>query len=436
MIDINFLKKNPDAVKENIRKKFQDHKLPLVDEVIELDVKRREYIQETESLKSQRNKISKENGMLFGRMKKSSDEAEKAEIQKQIDENTATVTSFADKMAALDADLAKVDARIREIMLTIPNIIDPEVPLGPDDSHNVEVQRYGEPVVPEFEVPYHTDIMAKFSGIDLDSARRVAGNGFYYLMGDIARLHSAIISYARDFMIDRGFTYCVPPFMIRSSIVDGVMSFAEMDAMMYKIEGEDLYLIGTSEHSMIGKFVDQIIPEATLPQTLTSYSPCFRKEKGAHGIEERGVYRIHQFEKQEMIVICKPEDSNYWYDQLWQNTVDFFRTLDIPVRTLACCSGDLADLKVKSLDVEAWSPRQQKYFEVGSCSNLGDAQARRLKIRVDGKDGKYFAHTLNNTVVAPPRMLIAFLENNLQADGSVRIPEALRMYMGGKTELR
>ena len=436
MIDINFLKKNPDAVKENIRKKFQDHKLPLVDEVIELDVKRREYIQETESLKSQRNKISKENGMLFGRMKKSSDEAEKAEIQKQIDENTATVTSFADKMAALDADLAKVDARIREIMLTIPNIIDPEVPLGPDDSHNVEVQRYGEPVVPEFEVPYHTDIMAKFNGIDLDSARRVAGNGFYYLMGDIARLHSAIISYARDFMIDRGFTYCVPPFMIRSSIVDGVMSFAEMDAMMYKIEGEDLYLIGTSEHSMIGKFVDQIIPEATLPQTLTSYSPCFRKEKGAHGIEERGVYRIHQFEKQEMIVICKPEDSNYWYDQLWQNTVDFFRTLDIPVRTLACCSGDLADLKVKSLDVEAWSPRQQKYFEVGSCSNLGDAQARRLKIRVDGKDGKYFAHTLNNTVVAPPRMLIAFLENNLQADGSVRIPEALRMYMGGKTELR
>ncbi len=436
MIDINFLKKNPDAVKENIRKKFQDHKLPLVDEVIELDVKRREYIQETESLKSQRNKISKENGMLFGRMKKSSDEAEKAEIQKQIDENTATVTSFADKMAALDADLAKVDARIREIMLTIPNIIDPEVPLGPDDSHNVEVQRYGEPVVPDFEVPYHTDIMAKFSGIDLDSARRVAGNGFYYLMGDIARLHSAIISYARDFMIDRGFTYCVPPFMIRSSIVDGVMSFAEMDAMMYKIEGEDLYLIGTSEHSMIGKFVDQIIPEATLPQTLTSYSPFFRKEKGAHGIEERGVYRIHQFEKQEMIVICKPEDSNYWYDQLWQNTVDFFRTLDIPVRTLACCSGDLADLKVKSLDVEAWSPRQQKYFEVGSCSNLGDAQARRLKIRVDGKAGKYFAHTLNNTVVAPPRMLIAFLENNLQADGSVRIPEALRMYMGGKTELR
>ena len=436
MIDINFLKKNPDAVKENIKKKFQDHKLPLVDEVIELDVKRREFIQETESLKSQRNKISKENGMLFGRMKKSSDEAEKAEIQKQIDENNATVTSFADKMAALDAELAKVDARIREIMLTIPNIIDPEVPLGPDDSHNVEVQRYGEPVVPEFEVPYHTEIMAKFNGIDLDSARRVAGNGFYYLMGDIARLHSAIISYARDFMIDRGFTYCVPPFMIRSSIVDGVMSFAEMDAMMYKIEGEDLYLIGTSEHSMIGKFVDQIIPEATLPQTLTSYSPCFRKEKGAHGIEERGVYRIHQFEKQEMIVICKPEDSNYWYDQLWQNTVDFFRTLDIPVRTLACCSGDLADLKVKSLDVEAWSPRQKKYFEVGSCSNLGDAQARRLKIRVDGKDGKYFAHTLNNTVVAPPRMLIAFLENNLQADGSVRIPEALRMYMGGKTELR
>ena len=436
MIDINFLKKNPDAVKENIKKKFQDHKLPLVDEVIELDVKRREFIQETESLKSQRNKISKENGMLFGRMKKSSDEAEKAEIQKQIDENTATVTSFADKMAALDAELAKVDTRIREIMLTIPNIIDPEVPLGPDDSHNVEVQRYGEPVVPEFEVPYHTDIMAKFNGIDLDSARRVAGNGFYYLMGDIARLHSAIISYARDFKIDRGFTYCVPPYMIRSSIVDGVMSFAEMDAMMYKIEGEDLYLIGTSEHSMIGKFVDQIIPEATLPQTLTSYSPCFRKEKGAHGIEERGVYRIHQFEKQEMIVICKPEDSNYWYDQLWQNTVDFFRTLDIPVRTLACCSGDLADLKVKSLDVEAWSPRQQKYFEVGSCSNLGDAQARRLKIRVDGKDGKYFAHTLNNTVVAPPRMLIAFLENNLQADGSVRIPEALRMYMGGKTELR
>ena len=436
MIDINFLKSNPEAVKENIRKKFQERKLPLVDEVIELDKTRRDIIKQVEGLKAEKNKISKANGANFGMLKKATDEAEKAKIQAMIDENNAKVKADADQIVALDAELEKVDAKIREIMLTIPNIIDPDVPIGPDDSCNVEVQKYGEPVVPEFEVPYHTEIMARFNGIDLDAARRVAGNGFYYLQGDIARLHSAILSYARDFMIDRGFTYCIPPYMIRSSIVDGVMSFAEMDAMMYKIEGEDLYLIGTSEHSMIGKFVDQMIDEAQLPQTLTSYSPCFRKEKGAHGIEERGVYRIHQFEKQEMIVICKPEDSNYWYDQLWQNTVDLFRSLDIPVRTLACCSGDLADLKVKSLDVEAWSPRQKKYFEVGSCSNLGDAQARRLRIRVNGAEGKYFAHTLNNTVVAPPRMLIAFLENNMRADGTIAIPEPLRMYMGGKTELK
>ncbi|MBQ7316187.1 MAG: serine--tRNA ligase [Clostridia bacterium] len=437
MLDIKFLKENPELVKENIRKKFQEKKLPLVDEVIELDEQRRKNIQKTDQLKAQRNQLSKANGGLFGRLKKAADDAEKAELQAQIDENNAKVKANADEMAALDADIQKLDARIREIMLTIPNIIDPCVPIGPDDSCNVEREKFGEPVVPDFEIPYHTDIMERLSGLDLDAARRVAGNGFYYLMGNIARLHSAIISYARDFMIGRGFTYCVPPFMIRGGIVDGVMSFAEMDAMMYKIEGEDLYLIGTSEHSMIGKFVDQIVPEKELPYTLTSYSPCFRKEKGAHGIEERGVYRIHQFEKQEMIVICKPEDSNYWYDQMWKNSVDFFRTLDIPVRTLECCSGDLADLKVKSLDVEAWSPRQKKYFEVGSCSNLGDAQARRLKIRIKGEDGKnYFAHTLNNTVVAPPRMLIAFLENNLRADGSVAIPEALRPYMGGMTEIR
>ena len=436
MLDIKFLKENPELVKENIRKKFQEGKLPLVDEVIALDEQRRKNIQKTDQLKAQRNQLSKANGGLFGRLKKSTDEAEKATLQAQIDENNAKVKANADEMAALDTDIQKLDARIREIMLTIPNIIDPSVPIGPDDSCNVEKEKFGEPVVPDFEIPYHTDIMERLSGLDLEAARRVAGNGFYYLMGNIARLHSAIISYARDFMIGRGFTYCVPPFMIRGGIVDGVMSFAEMDAMMYKIEGEDLYLIGTSEHSMIGKFVDQMIDEDQLPQTLTSYSPCFRKEKGAHGIEERGVYRIHQFEKQEMIVICKPEDSDYWYDQLWKNTVDFFRSLDIPVRTLGCCSGDLADLKVKSLDVEAWSPRQKKYFEVGSCSNLGDAQARRLRIRVNGEKGKYFAHTLNNTVVAPPRMLIAFLENNMRADGTVAIPEPLRMYMGGKTELK
>lgn len=437
MIDINFLKNNVDQVKENIRKKFQDHKLMLVDEVVELDNERRQCIKQVEQLKAQRNQISKKNGQLFGKLKKAVDEAEKAQIQAQIDENNAAVKADSGELSTLDEKLAGLGARIREIMLTIPNMIDPDVPIGPDDSHNVELERFGDPVVPDFEIPYHTEIMEKLSGVDLDSARRVAGNGFYYLMGDIARLHSAILSYARDFMIDRGFTYCVPPFMIRGGIVDGVMSFAEMDAMMYKIEGEDLYLIGTSEHSMIGKFVNQIVQEPELPLTLTSYSPCFRKEKGAHGIEERGLYRIHQFEKQEMIVVCKPEDSNYWYDQLWKNTVDFFRTLDVPVRTLQCCSGDLADLKVKSLDVEAWSPRQKKYFEVGSCSNLGDAQARRLKIRVNGADGKkFFAHTLNNTVVAPPRMLIAFLENNLHADGSVAIPKALQPYMGGKTEIR
>ena len=437
MLDINFLRKNPDAVKANIRSKFQDRKLPLVDEVIELDNERRKIISDVEALKAARNRLSKANGPLYGRLKGAKDEAEKAELQAQIEANNQAVKDNADEVERLDAKLAELDGKIREIMLVIPNIIDPSVPIGRDDSENVEVQKYGDPVIPDFEIPYHTDIMARFGGIDLDAARRVAGNGFYYLIGDIARLHSAVLTYARDFMINRGFTYVIPPYMIRSGIVDGVMSFAEMDAMMYKIEGEDLFLIGTSEHSMIGRFVDQIIPEEQLPLTLTSYSPCFRKEKGAHGIEERGVYRIHQFEKQEMIVVCRPEDSNYWYDQLWQNTVDLFRSLDIPVRTLACCSGDLADLKVKSLDVEAWSPRQQKYFEVGSCSNLGDAQARRLKIRVSGEDGrKYLAHTLNNTVVAPPRMLIAFLENNLQADGSVRIPEVLRPYMGGKTELR
>ncbi len=424
MLDLKFVRENPEIVKQNIKNKFQDSKLPLVDEVIELDVKDRALKQEAEAIRADRNKYSKQIGMLMGQGKK--DEAE--EMKKKV-------TESADRMAALEAEEAVVAERIKTIMMTIPNIIDPSVPIGKDDSENVEVQRYGEPVVPDFEIPYHTDIFESFEGIDLDSARKVAGNGFYYLMGDIARLHSAVISYARDFMIGRGFTYCVPPFMIRSEVVTGVMSFAEMDAMMYKIEGEDLYLIGTSEHSMIGKFIDTIIPEEKLPYTLTSYSPCFRKEKGAHGIEERGVYRIHQFEKQEMIVVCKPEESMAWYDKLWQNTVDLFRSLDIPVRTLECCSGDLADLKVKSVDVEAWSPRQQKYFEVGSCSNLGEAQARRLKIRVNGKEGKYFAHTLNNTVVAPPRMLIAFVENNLQADGSVRIPEALRPYMGGMEKI-
>ena len=425
MIDIKFLRENPEVIKENIKKKFQDSKLPLVDEVIELDQQRRAIQQEADALKAEKNVISKQIGALMGQGKK--EEAE--EVKKQVAQN-------AQKLAELDAKQAELEEKVTNIMMIIPNIIDPSVPIGKDDSENVEVQKYGEPVVPDFEIPYHTEIMEKFNGIDLEAARRVAGNGFYYLMGDIARLHSAVISYARDFMINRGFTYCVPPFMIRSNVVTGVMSFAEMDAMMYKIEGEDLYLIGTSEHSMIGKFIDQIVKEEELPYTLTSYSPCFRKEKGAHGLEERGVYRIHQFEKQEMIVVCKPEESPMWFDKLWQNTVDLFRSLDIPVRTLECCSGDLADLKVKSVDVEAWSPRQKKYFEVGSCSNLGDAQARRLKIRVDGENGKYLAHTLNNTVVAPPRMLIAFLENNLQADGSVRIPEALRPYMGGMTEIR
>ena len=422
MIDLKFLRENPEVVKQNIRNKFQDEKLPLVDEVIELDVKRRETQQEADDLRANRKKISKQIGALMAQGKK--EEAE--EVKQQVTRN-------AERLAELEALEAELSEKVTKIMMTIPNIIDPSVPIGKDDSENVEVQKYGEPVVPDFEIPYHTEIMEKLNGIDLESARKVAGNGFYYLMGDIARLHSAVISYARDFMIDRGFTYCVPPFMIRSNVVTGVMSFAEMDAMMYKIEGEDLYLIGTSEHSIIGKFIDTVLQEDTLPRTLTSYSPCFRKEKGAHGIEERGVYRIHQFEKQEMIVVCKPEESPMWFDKLWQNTVDLFRSLDIPVRTLECCSGDLADLKVKSVDVEAWSPRQKKYFEVGSCSNLGDAQARRLKIRVVGEKGKYFAHTLNNTVVAPPRMLIAFLENNLNEDGSVNIPEVLRPYMGGKS---
>lgn len=425
MIDIKFLRENPEIVKENIRKKFQDQKLVLVDEVIELDALSRKTQQEADDLRASRNKISKEIGALMAQGKKEEAESKKAEV-----------AAGAKRLVELEEKEKELEEKVTKIMMTIPNIIDPSVPIGKDDTENVEVKRYGEPVVPNFEVPYHTEIMERLNGIDLDSARKVAGNGFYYLMGDIARLHSAVISYARDFMIDRGFTYCVPPFMIRSNVVTGVMSFAEMDAMMYKIEGEDLYLIGTSEHSMIGKFIDTIIPEEQLPKTLTSYSPCFRKEKGAHGIEERGVYRIHQFEKQEMIVVCKPEESPMWFDKLWQNTVDLFRSMDIPVRTLECCSGDLADLKVKSFDVEAWSPRQKKYFEVGSCSNLGDAQARRLKIRVKGEDGqKYFAHTLNNTVVAPPRMLIAFLENNLRADGSVAIPEVLRPYMGGMTEL-
>ena len=425
MIDIKFLRENPDVVKENIKKKFQDSKLPLVDEVIELDKEARAAQQEADNLRASKNKIAKEIGSCMAQGKKEEAEAKKAEV-----------AANSKRLAELEVKEAELKEKVTNIMMTIPNIIDPSVPIGKDDSENVEVTKYGEPVVPEFDIPYHTEIMEKFNGIDLDAARKVAGNGFYYLMGDIARLHSAVISYARDFMINRGFTYCVPPFMIRSNVVTGVMSFAEMDAMMYKIEGEDLYLIGTSEHSMIGKFIDTIIPEEQLPHTLTSYSPCFRKEKGAHGLEERGVYRIHQFEKQEMIVVCKPEESPMWFDKLWQNTVDLFRSLDIPVRTLECCSGDLADLKVKSFDVEAWSPRQKKYFEVGSCSNLGDAQARRLKIRVNGKDGKYFAHTLNNTVVAPPRMLIAFLENNLQADGSVRIPEALRPYMGGQEVIK
>ena len=425
MIDIKFLRENPEAVKENIKKKFQDSKLPLVDEVIALDEESRKTKQEADDLRANRNKLSKEIGALMAQGKKEEAEARKAEV-----------AAGARRLVELEEKEKELEEKVTKIMMVIPNIIDPSVPIGKDDTENVEITRYGEPVVPDFEIPYHTEIMERFNGIDLDSARKVAGNGFYYLMGDIARLHSAVISYARDFMIGRGFTYCVPPFMIRSNVVTGVMSFAEMDAMMYKIEGEDLYLIGTSEHSMIGKFIDTIVPEAELPKTLTSYSPCFRKEKGAHGIEERGVYRIHQFEKQEMIVVCKPEDSAMWFDKLWQNTVDLFRSMDIPVRTIECCSGDLADLKVKSYDVEAWSPRQQKYFEVGSCSNLGDAQARRLKIRVNGENGKYFAHTLNNTVVAPTRMLIAFLENNLQADGSVKIPEVLQPYMGGMKEIR
>ncbi len=422
MLDLRFVRENPDMVKQNIKNKFQDEKLPLVDEVIALDAEARKTQQEADDLRARRKKISKEIGGLMAKGQKEEAESRKAEV--------AAIAPRLEELQAREPELA---ARIREIMMVIPNIIDPSVPIGRDDSENVEICRYGDPAVPDFDVPYHTDIMERFGGIDLDAAGKVAGNGFYYLMGDIARLHSAVISYARDFMIDRGFTYCVPPFMIRSNVVTGVMSFAEMDAMMYKIEGEDLYLIGTSEHSMIGKFIDTISEEETLPWTLTSYSPCFRKEKGAHGIEERGVYRIHQFEKQEMIVVCKPEESKMWFDRLWQNTVDLFRSLDIPVRTLECCSGDLADLKMRSVDVEAWSPRQRKYFEVGSCSNLGDAQARRLKIRVRDRSGKkYFAHTLNNTVVAPPRMLIAFLENNLQADGSVRIPEPLQPYMGGK----
>ena len=424
MLDIKFLRENPDLVKENIKKKFQDSKLPLVDEVIALDAQSRAIKSEADSLRANRNKVSKEIGALMAQGKKEEAMAAKSKV-----------TEFSERLAECEKLEVEYAEKVTKIMMVIPNIIDPSVPVGKDDSENVEVTKYGEPVVPDFEIPYHTDIMERFNGIDLDAARNVAGNGFYYLMGDIARLHSAVISYARDFMIDRGFTYCVPPFMIRSNVVTGVMSFAEMDAMMYKIEGEDLYLIGTSEHSMIGKYIDTIVNEDTLPHTLTSYSPCFRKEKGAHGIEERGVYRIHQFEKQEMIVVCKPEDSMMWFEKLWQNTVDLFRSLDVPVRTLECCSGDLADLKVKSFDVEAWSPRQKKYFEVGSCSNLGDAQARRLKIRVNGKSGKYFAHTLNNTVVAPPRMLIAFLENNLNEDGSVNIPVALRPYMGGKEKL-
>ena len=426
MLDIRFLRENPEIVKQNIKNKFQDSKLPLVDEVIALDIRNREIKQEVEGLRAEKNKLSKQIGACMAQGKR--EEAE--EFKRQVAAN-------AERVESLSKEEKEVEEKIKTIMMTIPNIIDPSVPIGKDDSENVELEKFGEPVVPDFEIPYHAEIMEKFDGIDMEAAGRVAGNGFYYLMGDIARLHSAVTTYARDFMIDRGFTYCIPPFMIRSNVVTGVMSFAEMEAMMYKIEGEDLYLIGTSEHSMIGKYIDTLVDEESLPHTLTSYSPCFRKEKGAHGIEERGVYRIHQFEKQEMVVVCKPEESMEWYEKMWKNSVDFFRSLDIPVRTLECCSGDLADLKVKSCDVEAWSPRQKKYFEVGSCSNLGDAQARRLGIRVKGADGKkYFAHTLNNTVVAPPRMLIAFLENNMQADGSIRIPEALRPYMGGKTEIR
>lgn len=424
MLDIRFVRENPEIVKENIKKKFQDEKLPLVDEVIELDKEKRDVQKRADELRANRNKLSKEIGNLMAQGKKEEGMALREEVKAQAGE--------LDELSKRETELTE---RVTKIMMVIPNIIDPSVPIGKDDSENVEVQKYGEPVVPDYEIPYHTEIMESFDGIDLDAAGRVAGNGFYYLMGDIARLHSAVLAYARDFMINRGFTYCIPPYMIRSAVVEGVMSFAEMDAMMYKIEGEDLYLIGTSEHSMIGKFIDTITPESELPKTLTSYSPCFRKEKGAHGIEERGVYRIHQFEKQEMIVVCKPEESPIWFDKLWQNTVDLFRSLDIPVRTLECCSGDLADLKVKSIDVEAWSPRQKKYFEVGSCSNLSDAQARRLKIRVSGENGNYLAHTLNNTVVAPPRMLIAFLENNLQADGTVNIPKALQPYMGGTEKL-
>ena len=435
MLDIKFVRDNPELVKENIRKKFQDAKLPMVDKVLELDAKNRAAITEASDLRAQRNALSKANGPLFGRLKKASDE-EKAAIQTQIDENMAKVKANDQRLAELEQLEEDCAKEIRALMLQIPNIIDPSVPIGPDDSANVEVQRFGEPLVPDFPIPYHTEIMESFNGVDMDAAGRVSGNGFYYLMGDIARLHSAVLAYARDFMIDKGFIYCIPPFMIHGNVVEGVMSQTDMDAMMYKIEGEDLYLIGTSEHSMIGKFIDQIIPEESLPQTLTSYSPCFRKEKGAHGIEERGVYRIHQFEKQEMIVVCKPEDSMAWYEKMWRFSVELFRSLDIPVRQLECCSGDLADLKVKSCDIEAWSPRQQKYFEVCSCSNLGDAQARRLKMRVKGADGKmYLPHTLNNTVVAPPRMLIAFLENHLQADGSVTIPEVLHPYMGGKKVL-
>ena len=436
MLDIKFVRENPDAVKENIRKKFQDAKLPLVDEVIALDAQYRKCLQEAENLKAQRNKLSKANGPLFGHLKKCTDEARKAELQAQIDANNAAVKADADQLAALDAEKDKMAARIQEIMYTIPQMIDPSVPIGPDDTHNVEAQRFGEPVVPDFPIPYHTEIMESFDGIDMDAAGRVAGNGFYYLLGNIARLHEAVLAYARDFMIGKGFTYVIPPFMMHGNVVQGVMSFPEMDAMMYKIEGEDLYLIGTSEHSMIGRFIDQVIDGTKLPLTLTSYSPCFRKEKGAHGIEERGVYRIHQFEKQEMIVVCKPEDSMDWYDKLWHNSVELFRNLEIPVRQLDCCTGDLADLKVKSCDIEAWSPRQQKFFEVCSCSNLGDAQARRLRIRYKDENGKtQLAHTLNNTCVAPPRMLIAFLENHYQADGTVTIPEVLRPYMGGKAVL-
>ena len=436
MLDIKFVRENPEAVKENIRKKFQNAKLPLVDEAIALDAERRQAIADGEALKAERNKLSKANGPLFGKLKKCTDEAERSAIQIEIDANNAAVKADAERMAQLEAKKEQAEAALNKIMLVIPQMIDPSVPIGPDDSCNVEVQRFGEPKTPDFDIPYHTDIMERFNGIDMDAAARVSGSGFYYLLGDIARLHEAVLAYARDFMIGKGFTYCIPPFMIHGNVVEGVMSQTDMDAMMYKLEGEDLYLIGTSEHSMIGKFIDQIIPEDKLPQTLTSYSPCFRKEKGAHGIEERGVYRIHQFEKQEMIVVCKPEDSKKWYEQMWQYSVELFRSLDIPVRQLECCSGDLADLKCKSCDIEAWSPRQQKYFEVCSCSNLGDAQARRLKIRYKDAGGKMqLCHTLNNTVVAPPRMLIAFLENNLQADGSVLVPEALRPYMGGKERL-